>query len=44
MALEGTLHDFALAVEAFAPLGKPLAVVINKAGEPDAQLAAICSR
>jgi MinD superfamily P-loop ATPase len=38
------VHDFALAVEAFAPLGKPLAVVVNKAGEPDTQLAEICAR
>ncbi len=41
------VHDFALAVEAFSPLGKPLAVVVNKAGEPgeaDEALDALCRR
>lgn len=38
------IHDFALAVEAFTPLGKPLVVVVNKAGEENPELAAICQR
>ncbi|MEL7641167.1 MAG: ATP-binding protein [Solidesulfovibrio sp.] len=38
------IHDFALAVEAFAPLGKPLTVVVNKAGEASPELDALCRR
>lgn len=38
------IHDFALAVEAFSPLGKPLVVVVNKAGDPSPELDAICAR
>lgn len=38
------IHDFALAVEAFSPLGKPLVAVVNKAGDPSPELDAICAR
>ena len=36
------IHDFRLAVEAFSPFGKPMAVVINRAGLPDGELRDIC--
>jgi MinD superfamily P-loop ATPase len=35
-------HDFRLAHEAFAPLGKPMAVVINRAGLGDRSVQAYC--
>jgi MinD superfamily P-loop ATPase len=35
-------HDFALAWEAFAPMGKPMAVVVNRAGLGDEQVAEFC--
>jgi MinD superfamily P-loop ATPase len=35
-------HDFRLAHEAFAPLGKPMAVVINRAGFPDRSVREYC--
>lgn len=38
------IHDFALAVEAFSPLGKPLVVAVNKAAGENEELAAICQR
>jgi MinD superfamily P-loop ATPase len=37
-------HDFKLAHEAFAPLGKPLAVVINRAGLGDRSVQDYCGR
>lgn len=36
------LHDFNLAVEAFAPLGKPMAVVVNRAGRDNRELRDLC--
>jgi MinD superfamily P-loop ATPase len=36
------VHDFRLAVESFAPLGKPMAVVINRAGSGDDTIYAVC--
>jgi MinD superfamily P-loop ATPase len=36
------LHDFQLAHQAFAPLGKPMAVVINRDGLGDAPVGAYC--
>jgi len=36
------LHDFRLAVEAFAPLGKPLGAVINRAGIGDGRVHDYC--
>lgn len=36
-------HDFLLAVEAFAPLGKPMGVVINRAGLGDSSLHRFCA-
>jgi MinD superfamily P-loop ATPase len=36
------IHDFLLAVEAFAPLGKPLAVVVNRSGPATPELLALC--
>ncbi len=36
------LHDFTLAVEAFAPLGKPMGAVINRAGLGDSSLRRFC--
>lgn len=38
------LHDLALAREAFTPLGKPLAVVINRAGLGDDRVREFCQR
>ena len=38
------VHDFALAVEAFTPLGKPMAVVVNRAGTGDMALHEACRR
>ncbi|MHC1790340.1 nucleotide-binding protein [Solidesulfovibrio sp.] len=38
------MHDFALAVEAFTPLGKPMAVVINRSGEGTPLLLALCRK
>ncbi len=38
------LHDFTLAVEAFAPLGKPMAVVVNRAGSDNSELRDICRK
>lgn len=35
-------YDFSLAVEAFAPLGKPMAVVVNRAGLGDARVYDFC--
>ncbi|EHJ48898.1 Cobyrinic acid ac-diamide synthase [Solidesulfovibrio carbinoliphilus subsp. oakridgensis] len=37
------LHDFRLAVEAFTPLAKPMAVVINRGGEGSGELRAFCA-
>jgi MinD superfamily P-loop ATPase len=37
------LHDFRLAVEAFAPLGKPLGAVINRAGMGDGGVRDYCA-
>lgn len=36
------LHDLRLAVEAFRPLGKPLGVVVNRAGAGDLKVQAYC--
>ncbi|MGE4264842.1 MAG: 4Fe-4S binding protein [Desulfovibrio sp.] len=36
------LHDLRLAVEAFRPIGKPLGVVVNRAGAGDAKVQAYC--
>jgi MinD superfamily P-loop ATPase len=36
-------HDFKLAHEAFAPLGKPMGVVINRAGLGDRAVQAYCA-
>jgi MinD superfamily P-loop ATPase len=36
------VHDFRLAVEAFTTLGKPMAVVVNRAGTGDDTLYAAC--
>lgn len=36
------IHDFLLAVEAFSPLGKPLAVVVNRSDEGTPQLLELC--
>jgi len=36
------IHDFKLAVEAFTPLGKPMAVVVNRAGAGTGELHAVC--
>jgi len=36
------IHDFRLAVDAFSPLGKPMAVVINRSGLPADELEGIC--
>ncbi|EPR43515.1 Cobyrinic acid ac-diamide synthase [Desulfovibrio sp. X2] len=36
------LHDFALAVEAFRPLGKPMGVVVNRAGLGDESIQEFC--
>ncbi len=36
------IHDFELAVEAFAPLGKPMAVAINRSGPGTPELLALC--
>ena len=36
------LHDFKLAVQAFTPLGKPMAAVINRAGLGDGSVAEFC--
>jgi len=36
-------HDFTLAVEAFAPLGKPMGAVINRAGLGDSTLHGFCA-
>jgi len=36
-------HDFALALEAFAPLGRPLGAVINRAGHGDDAVARLCA-
>lgn len=38
------VHDFRLAVEAFAPLGKPMGVVVNRAGADDGALRAFCEQ
>ncbi|MGE4554272.1 MAG: 4Fe-4S binding protein, partial [Desulfovibrionaceae bacterium] len=38
------LHDFALAWEAFKPLGRPVAVAVNRAGLGDGELKAFCAR
>ncbi|MCA1989134.1 MAG: ATP-binding protein [Desulfarculus sp.] len=38
------LHDLGLAREAFSPLGKPLAVVINRAGLGDDRVREFCRR
>lgn len=38
------LHDLALAREAFSPLGKPLAVVVNRAGLGDDRVREFCRR
>jgi len=35
-------HDFTLAVEAFAPLGKPMGAVINRSGHGDQNLRRYC--
>lgn len=35
-------HDFALAWEAFTPLGKPMGVVVNRAGLGDASVQSFC--
>lgn len=35
-------YDFSLAVEAFAPLGKPMAVVVNRAGLGDGRVYGYC--
>ncbi|GFK94460.1 Iron-sulfur cluster carrier protein [Fundidesulfovibrio magnetotacticus] len=37
------IHDFTLALEAFAPLGKPMGVVINRAGHADSTLTRLCA-
>lgn len=37
------LHDFRLAVEAFTPLGKPMGVVINRAGLGDDGVSRFCA-
>ncbi|GAB1410173.1 ATP-binding protein [Desulfovibrionales bacterium] len=37
-------HDFALAWEAFAPYGKPMATVINRAGLDDTRVHAFCAQ
>jgi len=36
-------HDFALALEAFAPLGRPMGAVINRAGHGDNAVARLCA-
>jgi MinD superfamily P-loop ATPase len=36
-------YDFTLAVEAFAPLGKPMAVVVNRAGLGDDRVYGFCT-
>ena len=36
------LHDFRLAVQAFRPLGRPMAVVLNRAGLGDDRVQAFC--
>jgi MinD superfamily P-loop ATPase len=36
------LHDLRLAVEAFRPIGKPLGVVVNRAGAGDEKVQAFC--
>jgi MinD superfamily P-loop ATPase len=36
------LHDLRLAVEAFAPLGKPMGAVVNRAGIGDGSVQAFC--
>ena len=36
------IHDFRLAVEAFTPLGKPMGVVVNRAGAGTGELHAVC--
>lgn len=36
------VHDFRLAVESFTPLGKPMGVVVNRAGSGDDTLFAVC--
>ncbi len=36
-------HDFVLAVEAFAPLGKPMGAVINRAGLGDSSVQDFCA-
>jgi MinD superfamily P-loop ATPase len=38
------LHDLALAREAFTPLGKPMAAVINRAGLGDDRVREFCQR
>ena len=36
------IHDFLLAVEAFSPLGKPMAVVVNRSSDGTPQLLDLC--